>query len=260
MQFRVFGNGSGISPTEGFHHTCTAIETEHGLYFIDAGELGAYTAHLCGADLLKTRAVFITHSHMDHVGGLGNLLWYIRKIAGIRKTSVYSGNIDICAPEKDVFDATMLLLKNTEGDFACDYSHTFREVSEDFRYTSADGELTVTAVHTDHLPQRDGRYRSYAFLTELEGKRLVFMGDMRLEDVARVLPEDGADALFVETGHYEPQAVCEAVKAAKKPVGTLFFIHHGKTIRQDIPAAQSLVEEVFGKNAVITQEGHSYSI
>lgn len=260
MKLHVFGVGSGIEPNAGFHHTCLAIETETGLYFIDAGELGAYTAHLNGVDLLKTRTVFITHSHMDHVGGLGNLLWYIRKLCVAKKTKTNTPNIDIVAPEKDVFDATMMLLKNTEGDFVCDHSHTFIKTDESLSYCSCDGELKATAVHTDHLDKRNGEYRSYAYITECEGKKLMFMGDMRLEDIKRAVPDSGVDALFVETGHYPVETVAQTVKDADKKIGHLFFVHHGKSVRVDIPKAQQTAEEIFGKNVTVTEEGKFYII
>lgn len=260
MKIHTFGTASGIEPNEGFHHTCLAIETDNGLYFIDVGELGAYTAHLCGVDLLKTRAVFITHPHMDHVGGLGNLLWYIRKLCYARKTKTRSPNIDICTPETQVYDATMMLLKNTEGDFICDHTHTCIKVSDKFAYRSLDGELSVTARHTHHMERRDHEFRSYAYTVYCENKKLIFMGDMRLEDIKKVVPASGADALFVETGHYSAASVAQAVKDAEINIGTLYFVHHGKSIRNRIPEALEAIKEIYEGNVIITEEGHSYEI
>lgn len=256
MKIHTLGTGSGTQPVKNYHHVCTAIETETALYFIDAGENGAYAAHLEGIDLLKTRAVFITHPHMDHVGGLGNLLWYIRKMCIVNKTELAGVNIDVCSPEKDVFDATMLLLKNTEGDFQCAHTHSFVKIDEQLDYTSANGELKLKAVHTDHIPPRNGEYRSYAFIITLEGKKLLFMGDMRLEDIPRCVPADGVDLLAAETGHYGADKVAEAVKGLK--VGTLFFTHHGKSTRDGLEEARKTAENITGLKVITAEEGACY--
>lgn len=259
MIIHTFGTCAGTQAVAGFHHTCLAVETEKGLYFIDAGENGAYAAQLSGVDLLKTRAVFITHPHMDHVGGLGNLLWYCRKQTIVQKKPVHSGNIDICCSCRDVFDATMLLLKNTEGDFVCDHTHSFIKVDEDFSYTSPDGELTASAVHTDHMPPKDGEYRSYAFFIRAQGKTLVFMGDMRPEDLDRVLP-DRVDAVFVETGHYGPDMVAGAIKKTGKKAGKVFFVHHGKAIREDPGKAMEAARAAYDGEILFAEEGASYEL
>lgn len=258
MLVHTLGTCSGTEPFAGFRHNCTAVETENALYFVDAGENGAYAAHLKGIDLLKTRAVFITHPHMDHVGGLGNLLWYIRKLTIARKQPLEGVNVDILAPTRDLFDATMLLLKNTEGDFVCRHTHAFTETDDSLHYVSANGELTAEAAHTLHMEPKNGKFRSYAYTLTVEGRRLVFMGDMRLEDPGRVLPESGADVLVVETGHYKVEEVAEAVRNCGRPVGTLLFTHHGKSTRADLDRAQQTAERIFDGKVIIARENASY--
>ena len=88
MKLWFFGTCSGTEPLPGRHHVSFALESEGGLYWFDAGEGCSYTAKLAGADLLAVKKIFISHTHMDHVGGLGNLLWNIRKLEWVegRKT------------------------------------------------------------------------------------------------------------------------------------------------------------------------------
>ena len=79
MKLYTFGCCAGTEPMENLHHTALAFEVGDTLYWFDAGESCSRTAHLMGIDLLKIKSIFISHTHMDHIGGLGNLLWNMRK-------------------------------------------------------------------------------------------------------------------------------------------------------------------------------------
>ena len=59
MKIHTLGTSAGTQPFSGFHHSSLAVEADGALYWIDAGECGAYTAHLKGIDILKTRAIHL---------------------------------------------------------------------------------------------------------------------------------------------------------------------------------------------------------
>lgn len=107
MKMYIFGSCSGTEPMKGRHHTALAFEINKRIYWFDAGENCSYTAHTMGVDLLSVSNIFISHTHMDHVGGLGNLLWNIRKISLMQRTFPYFGDITVHTPNIESFNGTL---------------------------------------------------------------------------------------------------------------------------------------------------------
>ncbi|HQL08096.1 MAG TPA: MBL fold metallo-hydrolase, partial [Lentisphaeria bacterium] len=116
MELIFLGTCSGTEPEPGRCHVAWVLLVDGALYWFDAGENCSRTAHLLGLDLLAVKAIFISHSHMDHVGGLANLLWNIRKLDGIKRR-LQGAVIDVHVPNRQSWDGVMQVLGQSEGNF-----------------------------------------------------------------------------------------------------------------------------------------------
>ena len=229
MKFSILGSCSGTEPFENRHHTAFALTLGERIYWFDAGETCSYTAHLMGLDLLSVSDIFISHPHMDHVGGLGNLFWNIRKLSKVKKQQPRYGDLHLYIPCMETWEGVHAILKNSEGGYRNDYQTLAHPVFDGVLLDN--GEIRVTAMHNLHLKEpSDGVWRSFSFLIEAEGKRIVYSGDIKeLSELSPWLAE-GCDLLLMETGHHHPDQVCQHLIDEGYRVGMLGFLHHGRDI------------------------------
>ena len=243
MKLYIFGSCSGTEPWPSRHHTAFAIDLGGRIYWFDAGENCSYTAHLMGVDLLSVTDIFISHPHMDHVGGLGNLLWNIRKLTTVKHESTKYGAVTVHLPVMETFDGTMAILRNTEGYYKCDYDTVGHKIEDGV--VLRNDEITVTALHNNHLSKKEYGWRSFSFLIEAEGKRIVYSGDVGdLDDFVELFGER-CDLLLMETGHHDALTVCKRIKEAGYPVGDVCFLHHGLAVLHDFDGTLERCREVF---------------
>ena len=73
-KIRFLGTCSGTEPMPGMHHCSLIIEVDGVNYWFDGGENCAHAAHTGGVNVMNTRALFVSHPHLDHTGGIANLL------------------------------------------------------------------------------------------------------------------------------------------------------------------------------------------
>ncbi len=258
MIFRIHGACAGTEPIEGTHHLSFSIEHNGLHYFIDAGESCAYTAYVGGMNIAKTRAVFISHTHMDHVGGLANLLWYIRKV-NVQLGHETCPKIDIFIPNLETFDGIMKILKNTEGNFGIKFEIEPHEVRDGVLYDLDD--FKVTAYHNTHLPHKDGEaWRSFCYLIECEGKRILFTGDYgAVSDFADIC-DDSIDILLIETGHHSSEKTSNALLEAGVRPKKLLYIHNGKDVRDEPENAIAITEKTLGIPTGVLHDNDTFEL
>ena len=228
MKIYALGTCSGTEPMVNRHHTSFAFELNDRLYFFDAGENCSYTAHLMGLDLLKVSDVFISHPHMDHIGGLPNLLWTIFKMTYVTGNLPKYGDVNIHISDKEIFDSVKIILENTQRTYNSRVNTQFKQIEEGIIYK--DENITVSAVHNNHIKYDGNRWMSYSFLINAEDKRILYSGDIKELDDIHPFLKDGCDILFIETGHNSSENLCKEIVEKGYDVKKVYFMHHGRAI------------------------------
>ena len=239
-RIHFLGTCSGTEPIEGMHQASTIVEVDGVNYWFDAGEGCGYRAFLSGVDVLKSRAIFLSHMHIDHIGGLPHLLFCIQKMIARRKEPLINdGTMDIFAPDLEVLGAVKSVTCANLTNHASLGFHTKDTLMRDGLLFD-DGVLRVSAIHNTHLHEDGSRgWHAYSFLIEVEGKRIVHSGDVGRPEELLPLMADGCDLLIMETGHHKVKDVCEFAQA--HGVQRLRFTHHGREIINDRAGMEALV-------------------
>lgn len=237
-KLRILGACAGTEPMPDHQHTSLVLSAGDRVYFFDAGESCARSAHLAGIDLLKTRAIFISHTHFDHIGGLAGLFWHIRKLSTRKNAPVADGALRLFIPQLECWDSILSTLRYTEDQFQCSFS-----IAADTPQTGVfyeDENLRVLGYRTDHMPDTNGLCRAFAYRIELPDRSIVFSGDTKTVDMMEAPVGSGCDLLLMETGHHAVRDVCRF--AQTHPVGQLIFIHHGREILEGKASVQEALD------------------
>lgn len=256
MTLTILGSCSGTEPIEGRHHSSFVIEHDDRLFWFDAGESCSYTAHVQGLDVSTTEAVFITHTHMDHIGGLPNLLWTMRKLTSRSpewKENLRGRTIPVYMPSLEVWTSMLTILSHTEGGFTANFDLNGQDYEDGVVYDKHG--IRVTAQHNLHLGEpRDGEpWRSFSFRIEVDGKVVVYSGDVRgIEDLGSLI--DGCDLLLMETGHHAVEDICSYLIREAKVFGKLVFTHHGRAILGDPERELKKAQKRLGDRVLVAHD------
>lgn len=263
MKITILGSCAGTEPMPGRHHSSFTIEHNDSLYWIDAGEGCTYTAHLRGIDLLTTRAMFISHPHIDHIEGLPHLISILEKLnsrADRTSITLTEKTIDVFIPELEVWEAIMKMNKYTFPAYDNNNIEYKPIVYKDGVIFDERG-LKVTALHNFHMGKPiDGEpWLSYSFRIEAHEKCFVYSGDLGgPEDVGPLF--DNCDLLFMEAGHFRVNKVCQFLKDAGKSFNQLGIIHNGREVLADPEGELQLGRDILGDNVFIAEDGMVFDL
>ena len=259
MKITILGSCAGTEPMPGRQHTSLVVQHAGNVYWIDAGEGCARTAHLMGIDLLNVPAIFITHPHMDHVGGLANLLWTFRKLNSRRPERPLDNQpIRLLMPELRIWEGVQVLLG---GPNLFDTGLTIEAVHYQDGHIFDDGNLRVQALHNLHMgqPAGDNGWMSYSLRIEADDQTVVISGDVGdIRDVEPILPN--CDLLLMETGHHQVENVCRYIADRNDQIGHLAFYHHGRAILADPDGELAKARQILGDCVTITEDGMTLDV
>ncbi len=246
MRLTFLGTCAGTEPMPDNLHTSLLLEAGDHLYFFDAGESCSRTAHLLGHDLTRVRAVFLSHAHMDHVGGLPNLLWTVRKLHGLPShPGLVRQPVSVYTPNMASWQAMNEFLTHTEGNFSLDFDLAAFPVTPGAIFE--ENGISVQALPNRHIPPEttvSRVFRSYSFRVESDSASFVFSGDVAdVSEIAPLILHRHTDLVLVETGHHGVREVCVWAERYRDNIGRLGFVHHGRAILNDPDGQLALARE-----------------
>jgi len=221
-----FGTCSGTEPMKDMHHCAWAIKKDDGYYWFDAGENCSRTAHLMGENLKNVKNIFISHPHSDHIGGLMNLILTIRKLF-VRDKELREEPLGLFVPKMDVWKYLKLYIETGDSNVESRFKINAEEIDDGLVYE--DENIRVEAFSNKHMEHAFGNEKiSYSFRIAIDGKVIVYSGDVKnLDEVDKVVGE-GCDFLIMETGHHVMDDIIAYSETHN--VDTLLFNHHGRYI------------------------------
>lgn len=221
----TLGTGAG-NPSMTRDNSCTFLQTKKYSYLIDAG--GPVTAKIIrkGLDFNTIKAVFITHMHQDHFGGLSSFLGNRMVPNGPynREDRWLGFWPEVWMPDPagiTAFDQLMAVqFRGKQRDRVI-----YRLIKEGPFYD--DGNMKATAIPNRHIKFEGGYLPSFCFLFEVEGKKILCTGDLAADfsDFPVEAAKD-ADIVMCESTHFNILDHIETFKKIRPK--KLIFNHVGR--------------------------------
>ncbi len=219
MKITTLGTSHGDSTYCRFNSS-TLYEVNGASYLIDCGS--PCEALLCrkGKDNSKIRAIFCTHMHDDHVGGVTEMIKILEKYP---KPGQHT---EIFFPEKGAAEALIPWLAALHMKIDPNLIGFSLTVPGEIY---SDENIKVEAYPTDHIPSSPVKPITFAYIItdKTTGKRLLHTGDLWVDfhDYPPILMEEHFDLLVCEATHYKQETAAPLFR--KSLVDRLIFVHIG---------------------------------
>lgn len=194
MKITFIGTSHGV-PSAERHCSSTLIQTNGSAYIIDAGAPIYDEILRAGAKYEDVRAIFTTHCHGDHINGLFHFIdlsnWYW-------KTS----NYDVYLTNEALINAIHTVLGAiSPGARLAEDRIRLHVATPDTVFE--DDNIKLAYIKTQHMKEPNF---TAALDIEIEGKRILFTGDMSQklskDDFPKVAFEKEYDLIVCELAHF----------------------------------------------------------
>jgi len=219
----ILGSASGIPVPNRFNQTIH-LEMDGHQYLLEASDGAAALLVRQFGRMPDIDAVFVSHMHADHIGGLGMVAQTLQLIQRKRP-------LPICMPEEGIRAIRNYLNAMYLAPELMPYPLELRPLVEGTPLYS-DGVIEVTAIRNLHLQQHAktlaGRYvnkgEAYSFrIRGTDGRSIVYSGDIqKVEELLPLIGKEGAELMILECAHY---AVDEAFSRLSDKVRRLVINH-----------------------------------
>lgn len=219
MRITTLGTSHG-DPTYCRFNSSTLVETGGRLYLIDSGEPITALLVRAGKNFDALKAVFVTHMHGDHVGGLSSLIKMLIKYPQEGK------HTDFFIPEEEAIPPLEAWIKAQHIEWPSPVI-SLKVVKTGAIYE--DGMVTVKAEPSTHLRQLEYpvMFAAFSYVFRAEGKTIVFTGDLSADfsDFPPSARNSPCDLCVCEATHYPPEKAIPILKNA--PIKRLVVSHIG---------------------------------
>ncbi len=194
MKITFIGTSHGV-PSAERHCSSTLIQTKNDAYIIDAGAPIYDEVLRAGAKYEDVRAIFTTHCHGDHINGIFHFIdlsgWYWK-----------NSDYDVYLTSEAVIDAIHAVLGAVSPGAKFPHDRLRLHVATPDTVFE-DENIKLSYIPTMHMGKG---HLTAALDIEIEGKRLLFTGDMSQklahDDFPKVAFEKEYDLIVCELAHF----------------------------------------------------------